>query len=68
MLNYLQVTSLCTGRLTEDERDVLLIGTVTHVLAYQVEDNADLFYKEVSVTLNFASKMVCYESNHFYYP
>ncbi|XP_015126074.1 Bardet-Biedl syndrome 2 protein homolog [Diachasma alloeum] len=43
-----QVTSLCTGRLTEDERDVLLIGTVTHVLAYQVEDNADLFYKEVS--------------------
>ncbi|XP_043267546.1 Bardet-Biedl syndrome 2 protein homolog [Venturia canescens] len=43
-----QVTALCTGRLIEDERDILLIGTLTHVLAYQVEENADLFYKEMS--------------------
>lgn len=44
---HLQVTALHTGRLGEDERDVLLVGTSTHILAYQVEDNADLFYKEV---------------------
>lgn len=31
-----------------DERDVLLVGTSTHLLAYQVEENADLFYKELS--------------------
>ncbi|XP_058788699.1 Bardet-Biedl syndrome 2 protein homolog [Phymastichus coffea] len=43
-----QVTALCTGRLGEDERDVLLVGTATHVLAYHVEDNADLFYKELA--------------------
>ncbi|XP_008560826.1 Bardet-Biedl syndrome 2 protein homolog [Microplitis demolitor] len=42
-----QVLSLCTGRLTEDERDILLIGTLTHILAYQVEENADLFYKNI---------------------
>ncbi|KAJ8675989.1 hypothetical protein QAD02_011775 [Eretmocerus hayati] len=43
-----QVTALCAGRLGEDERDVLLVGTATHVLAYQVEDNTDLFYKLLS--------------------
>ncbi|XP_014207589.1 Bardet-Biedl syndrome 2 protein homolog [Copidosoma floridanum] len=42
-----QVTALCAGRFGDEERDVLLIGTSTHVLAYQVEDNADLFYKEL---------------------
>ncbi|XP_001604585.1 Bardet-Biedl syndrome 2 protein homolog [Nasonia vitripennis] len=42
-----QVTALHTGRLGEDERDILLVGTSTHILAYQVEDNADLFYKEL---------------------
>ncbi|CAG5102110.1 Similar to Bbs2: Bardet-Biedl syndrome 2 protein homolog (Mus musculus), partial [Cotesia congregata] len=42
-----QILSLCTGRLTEDERDILLIGTSTHILAYQVEENADLFYKNI---------------------
>ncbi|XP_043251138.1 Bardet-Biedl syndrome 2 protein homolog [Colletes gigas] len=43
-----EITALCTGRLNEDERDVLLIGTATHVLAYHIEDNADMFYKEMS--------------------
>ncbi|XP_012280111.1 Bardet-Biedl syndrome 2 protein homolog [Orussus abietinus] len=42
-----QVTALCTGHFGEDERDVLLVGTATHVLAYLIEDNADLFYKEM---------------------
>ncbi|XP_014469313.1 PREDICTED: Bardet-Biedl syndrome 2 protein homolog isoform X2 [Dinoponera quadriceps] len=43
-----EVKSLCTGRLGEDEREILLVGTITHVLAYHVEDNADVFYKEMS--------------------
>ncbi|KAL6265602.1 hypothetical protein P5V15_002396 [Pogonomyrmex californicus] len=43
-----EVKSLCTGRLGEDERDILLVGTISHVLAYHVEDNADVFYKEMS--------------------
>lgn len=42
-----QVTALYAGLLGEDERDVLLVGTATHLLAYNVEDNADVFYKEV---------------------
>ncbi|XP_051169367.1 Bardet-Biedl syndrome 2 protein homolog isoform X1 [Leptopilina boulardi] len=42
-----QVTALCIGRLEEDEREFLLVGTHTHILAYQIEDNADLFYKEM---------------------
>ncbi|XP_020285539.1 Bardet-Biedl syndrome 2 protein homolog [Pseudomyrmex gracilis] len=47
-----EVKSLCTGRLGEDERDTLLIGTISHVLAYHVEDNADVFYKEMSDSAN----------------
>ncbi|CAL7938796.1 unnamed protein product [Xylocopa violacea] len=43
-----EITALCTGRLNEDERDVLLIGTATHVLAFHIEDNSDIFYKEMS--------------------
>ncbi|XP_076681212.1 BBSome complex member BBS2 [Andrena cerasifolii] len=43
-----EITALCTGQLNEDERDVLLIGTTTHLLAYRIEDNADMFYKEMS--------------------
>nr|XP_003703550.1 PREDICTED: Bardet-Biedl syndrome 2 protein homolog isoform X2 [Megachile rotundata] len=43
-----EITALCTGRLGEDERDILLIGTITHVLAFHVEDNSDIFYKEMS--------------------
>lgn len=53
LLNINQsVTSLCTGALNPQhpDRDVLVVGTQTNVLAYDVNDNADLFYKEVIVT------------------
>ena len=33
------------------ERDILAIGTPTTLLAYDVENNSDLFYKEVILTL-----------------
>lgn len=46
------MTALCTGHLGDDERDVLLVGTTTHIMAYSVEDNTDLFYKEVVCMIN----------------
>ena len=49
MLNVNQsVTSICAGKLNpNEEKDILVIGTKTTVLAYHVENNTDLFYKEV---------------------
>ncbi|XP_076294801.1 BBSome complex member BBS2 [Lasioglossum baleicum] len=43
-----EITALCTGRLTDEDRDVLLIGTASHVLAFHVEDNSDIFYTEMT--------------------
>ena len=42
------ITSLTSGKLDlSAEGDVLLVGSQTNLLAYNVERNADLFYKEV---------------------
>ena len=42
------VTALCAGKLDPSlDRDVLCIGSPTNLLAYDVHDNKDLFYKEV---------------------
>uniref|UniRef100_H2YY40 Bardet-Biedl syndrome 2 protein homolog n=1 Tax=Ciona savignyi TaxID=51511 RepID=H2YY40_CIOSA len=42
------VSALCAGQLDpSNDRDVLCIGTQTNLLAYDVHDNKDLFYKEV---------------------
>lgn len=41
------VTSLTAGRLDPAlERDALLVGSQTNLLAYDVQQNSDLFYKE----------------------
>ncbi|CAG9855973.1 unnamed protein product [Phyllotreta striolata] len=41
------ITCLTVGVLLPDEdKDVLIIGTSSHVLAYQVHDNKDVFYRE----------------------
>jgi Bardet-Biedl syndrome 2 protein len=43
-----QVISVATGRLDENsEKDSLLVGTATNLMAYDVDRNADLFYKDV---------------------
>ena len=49
LLNINQsVTALCAGHLnTSEERDTLVVGTPTNLLAYDVENNSDIFYKEV---------------------
>ncbi|KAF5291934.1 hypothetical protein FQA39_LY14166 [Lamprigera yunnana] len=41
------ITALTAGKLIQNEdKDILIIGTQTHVLAYHVHDNRDIFYKE----------------------
>ena len=52
------VTSLKAGKLYPAiDRDVLCIGTHTNLLAYDVHNNTDLFYKQVtmleSITIKF---------------
>ncbi|KAE8738435.1 hypothetical protein FOCC_FOCC016086 [Frankliniella occidentalis] len=43
------VSALAAGRLhPELEQDILIVGTQSSVLAYNVESNKDLFYKEVA--------------------
>lgn len=51
LLNVNQaVNAICAGRLNEeDDKDILLIGTASNILAYHVENNSDIFYKEVSL-------------------
>ena len=46
------ITSLYAGKMDpESNKDVLMVGSQTHVLAYDVERNADLFYKEVHLLI-----------------
>ena len=66
LLNVNQsVTALCAGRLDASmNRDMLCIGSPTNLLAYDVHDNKDLFYKEVpdgvnSVVIGRISKVDC---------
>lgn len=42
------VTALQSGKLIpNDDHDILVIGSPTHVLAYYVDNNVDVFYKEM---------------------
>ena len=48
-----RVTALCAGRINPAiERDVLLVGTQTNLLAYDVENNSDMFYIDVPDGVN----------------
>ena len=53
LLNINQVvSSLATGQLRPNsDHDILTVGTHTNLLAYDVENNSDLFYKDVSILL-----------------
>ncbi|KAK7500508.1 hypothetical protein BaRGS_00008415 [Batillaria attramentaria] len=42
-----QVVSIATGRLTDgSEKDTLVVGTATNVMAYDVDNNTDIFYRD----------------------
>ena len=43
-----QVSAVAAGQLNSSGCDTLLVGTPTNFLAYDVENNSDLFYKDVS--------------------
>lgn len=66
-----KVTALLAGRaVPNDEKDVLVIGTVGSLLAYNVDLNSDLFFKEVSdnmcLTLMLININVSYETKNIY--
>ena len=46
-----QVSAVAAGPLNSSGCDTLLVGTPTNLLAYDVENNSDLFYKDVSFLL-----------------
>ncbi|KAL0484490.1 bbs2, partial [Acrasis kona] len=47
------INSICSGTLNPKlKRDVLLVGTETNLLGYDVHNNADIFYREVQDGLN----------------
>ncbi len=49
LLNVNQVvTSLSCGQLDEQlEKDLLIVGTNTNIIAYDIDRNVDIFFKEV---------------------
>lgn len=48
-----KITSVVTGMLNPSlQRDVLMVGTQTSLMVYDVEENADLFFKEVHDGVN----------------
>lgn len=47
-----KITSLCSGKYKEEEGDILLVGTQANLLAYDVEKNKDIFYKDVPDGVN----------------
>jgi Bardet-Biedl syndrome 2 protein len=57
LLNINQsVMSVCAGNLNiTEERDILVVGTPTNLLAYDIENNTDIFYKEAGcITVNIS--------------
>ena len=42
------VNAICAGKLNPDEdKDVLVVGSASSVLVYHVDNNSELFFKEV---------------------
>ena len=59
-----KILCLSAGRLNDTvNRDSLVVGTPTNLLAYDVENNSDLFYKDVPDGANCVaigmSKLLC---------
>ncbi len=52
-----KITALCAGRLHANHtRDVLVVGTQTNLMAYDVDTNTDVFYKVRGCT---SARWVC---------
>ena len=68
MLNINQaVSAIQAGQLNADsDHDVLVVGTQTNLLAYDVENNSDLFYKDVSTDALKSSKSILWTRSRFF--
>ena len=55
-----QVSAVAAGQLNTSGRDTLLVGTPTNILAYDVENNSDLFYKDVSAIVTANRNFACH--------
>jgi len=66
LLNINQVIGcLAAGRLTTDgQSDTLVVGTQTNLLGYDVANNHDIFYKEVSYSLYLMLNLLTYSLGH----
>ncbi len=48
-----RITSLCVGRFKPcAPHDTLIIGTQSNIMAYDVDNNSDVFFKEVPDGVN----------------
>ena len=58
LLNINQsITSLATGAMKPGSKhDMLAVGTTTNLLVYDVENNSDLFYREVRLKFDYYLK------------
>ena len=46
------ITGLACGQLDEQlQKDLLVVGTNTNIIAYDIDRNVDLFFKEVRLTI-----------------
>ena len=55
-----KILCLTAGRLNDAiNRDSLVVGTPTNLLAYDVENNSDLFYKDVPDGANCVAIGIC---------
>jgi len=53
------ITALEAGQLSPElSRDLLVIGSQTNILAYDVEKNSELFYKDVSEIIKFMNSAI----------
>jgi len=58
-----QISAICAAKLLPDSnRDVLVIGTQTNLLVYDVYQNSELFYKDVSLN-RYQSSIVWHTIN-----
>ena len=53
------MSAVATGQLNSSGCDTLLVGTPTNFLAYDVENNSDLFYRDVSCLRHVQELVTC---------
>lgn len=53
------ITSICAGQMVKNsDRSHLFVGTLSNVFGYDVENNKDLFFKEVNLTMPYRSNII----------